>query len=70
MNPELKLEILSCINKISVMCVTRHGGCLNCEFNEVSASSTARFCMFKKLPALWSEIHLVKEMTEGMKNEH
>ncbi len=42
--------------------------CKDCELNEVSASTTARFCMLRKQPSDWPTSglfrHLVKESEE------
>lgn len=56
------------LKKISEHCENQ-GGCQGCKFNEVSASRTARFCLFRTLPSNWPASGLFQHVMEQAKKE-
>ncbi len=57
---------IEALRLLSQLCKSKK--CESCELNEVQASTTARFCMLRKMPSDWPTSglfrHLVKESEE------
>ncbi len=54
------MNTIEAVRQLSQLC--KGNKCENCELNEVQASTTARFCMLRKMPSDWPTSGLFRHL--------
>ncbi len=56
------MNTIEAIRLLSQLCKSKK--CESCELNEVHASTTARFCMLRKMPSEWTGTPLFRHLQQ------